>query len=463
MGSTYITDSTPTGSFYGGNFIKVNHFNHGMYSPNNKVTISGVTPDTIPTTISQSITANSTTVSVANTTNFGTFEGKPVDGATNIGYAIIENEIVSYTVSSGLLNLTRGLFSTIPTPHDVNTQIYKYEFGGVSLRRINTTHDISDTGLDIDSYYIEVDRASNGLDRSADDTPATYPQLSFITELTSGGSKVFATENIQYDSVIPFYLAGLPSGETTLSAKIRTISGTSVSGNEVSFLDLGYEDVEINALNNLSSTRIVCSKINEDTFLTNLPRKKSFTTALTLSTTNKYLSPQIFLDNSFTDFHSNRINSPISSYQKDSRVNSILNDPHAAIYVSNTVILAQPATSLKVILSAYRHSSADFRVLYYLIRPDSSEVEQSFELFPGYNNLTIDNDNDGFLDVIDPANNSGLPDVFVPASRQNQFLEYEYSANNLGQFSGFVIKIVMSSTNQAYPPRFKDLRSIAIR
>jgi hypothetical protein len=26
-----------------------------------------------------------------------------------------------------------------------------------------------------------------------------------------------------------------------------------------------------------------------------------------------------------------------------------------------------------------------------------------------------------------------------------------------------VIKIVMSSTNQAYPPRFKDLRSIAIR
>jgi hypothetical protein len=98
-----------------------------------------------------------------------------------------------------------------------------------------------------------------------------------------------------------------------------------------------------------------------------------------------------------------------------------------------------------------------------LIRADSSEVEQSFELFPGYNNLTVDNNNDGYPDVIDPANNSGLPDIFVPASNTNQFLEYEFSANNLGQFSGFTIKIVMSSTNQAYPPRFKDLRSIAIR
>ena len=47
--------------------------------------------------------------------------------------------------------------------------------------------------------------------------------------------------------------------------------------------------------------------------------------------------------------------------------------------------------------------------------------------------------------------------------RGNQFLEYEFSANNLDQFNGFTIKIVMSSTNQAYPPRFKDLRGIAIR
>ena len=117
---------------------------------------------------------------------------------------------------------------------------------------------------------------------------------------------------------------------------------------------------------------------------------------------------------------------------------------------------------MKVIVSAYRHQSSDFRVLYSLNRPDSSEVEQSFELFPGYDNLTNDNNLDGFPDVIDSSMNSGLPDRFVPASLENQYLDYEFSANNLGSFTGFVIKIVMSGTNQAYAPRFKDLRVIAL-
>jgi hypothetical protein len=57
---------------------------------------------------------------------------------------------------------------------------------------------------------------------------------------------------------------------------------------------------------------------------------------------------------------------------------------------------------------------------------------------------------------------SGLSDVFVPASLDNQFLEYDFSANNLGSFTGYVIKIVASGTNQAYAPRFRDLRSIAL-
>jgi hypothetical protein len=464
LGSIYIRSSTPVGSVNSGNFIKVNHFNHGMYAANNKVSISGVLPTVIPTTLSQSITASSTSISVASTANFVTFEGKAVSGS-NPGYAIVENEIIRYeSIGSGTLEtITRAQSSTLAVPHDTNAQVYKYEFNGVSLRRINTTHDISDVGLDIDSYYIEIDRELNGVDRSVDGTPVGYPQLSFATELNSGGNKVFATENIQYDSIIPFYNIVSPTDAVSVSAKIRSVSGTSVSGNEVSFTDLGYEDIQLNSLNQLSSTRIVCSKANEDTYLTALPRNKSFTTTVTLQTTNKYVSPQIFLDSCFTDFHSNRINSPISNYSTDSRVNSLIDDPHSSVYVSNTVRLSQPATSLKVILSAYRHSSADFRVLYSLIRPDSSEVDQAFELFPGYDNLTVDNNNDGYLDVVDPANNSGLPDVFVRSSKENEFLEYEFSVNNVGEFVGYAIKIVMSSTNQAYPPRFADLRSIAIR
>lgn len=460
LANTFITNSVQNQEVYSGNYFRVDHFNHGMYAKNNKVEISGVLSNIPPTTLTQSIQNNSIAISVASTSNFNLFEGVVV-GNTNPGYILIENEIIKYeSVGNGTLGtLTRGQNSTIPISHGTNSKVYKYELDGVSLNRINTTHDVSDLNLNIDEYYLEFNRSSNGPNRSNDASLANSPQLSFNSELTCGGAEVFASENIQYDTIIPFYNLILPSSSVTVDAKIKTTSGTSISGNEVSFNDLGYENIQLNTTNKLNSTRIVCSNVNENTYLNG---NKSFTTALTFTTRDKNLSPQIFLDNSFTDFHSYRINRPISDYPSDNRVNSIINDPHAAIYVSNTVLLSQAATSLKVILSAYRSSSSDFRVLYSLIRPNSSEVDSSFELFPGYDNLTVNNNN-GFVDVIDPAKNSGLPDRFVRPSKDNEFLEYEFTSNNLDQFTGYIIKIVMTATDQSKAPRFKDLRTIAIR
>jgi hypothetical protein len=462
MAGTTILSCTPEGGIYSGNFFKVDQFEHGMYSSSNKVTISGVESDIEPTTLSERMTATSVNISVASTENFGSFEGKPVNN-TNPGYVKIGNEIIEYnSVSTGVLNVyNRGFESTNAVNHDVGTQVYKYEVGGISLRRINTTHNVSNT--DIDSYYVGVDRSNtSGLDRTTDNSPSGYPEVSFNNEISCGGNIVKATKNIQFDSVIPHVSLTSPGSLTSVSAQVRTVSGTSVNGSEIPFSDKGYESVELGVENKLDSTRIVCSNVNEQQYLGSLLRNKSFTMKVDLSTSNQNLSPMIFWKESSSEFVRNRLNSPIQDYSVDSRVNSIFQDPHAAVYVSNTVLLSNPATSLKVILSAYRHETADFRVLYSLVRPDSSEVTPSFELFPGYNNLTIDNNQDGYLDVIDPSKNNGLPDVFVPASLENEFLEYEFSANNLGSFIGYTIKIVISGTNEAYVPRFKDLRSIAL-
>lgn len=462
--------STPIGGIYAGNYFKVNHYNHGMYSKVNKVAISNVESDVTPTSLTSALSQSGTTISVASTSNFTNFEGIPVN-STNPGFVKIENEIIKYTsIGSGTLTgITRGVDSTIVLDYKTNTPVYKYEIGGVSLRRINKTHDISDSGIDIDSYYVEFDRTNfdgNATSRSADQgsggTPSNSPLLSFNTELSCGGNGVNASQNIQYNEVTPEIALLSPGSTTSVNSQIRTISGTSVSGNETSFIDQEYESVQLGVNNKLSSTRIVCSNINELTYLSSMPNNKSLIMKVDLSTNNTNLSPMIFWKNCSAVLNSSRLNAPISNYVTDNRVNSVINDPHAAVYVSNTVRLSQPATSLKVIVSAYRHSSADFRVLYSLIRPDSSEVEQSFELFPGYDNLTIDNNQDGYFDVVDPAKNSGLADVRVMPSLENEFLEYEFSANNLGSFTGYTIKIVMSGTNQAYAPRFKDLRSIAL-
>jgi hypothetical protein len=447
-----------------GNYVRVEHFDHGMYGNTNKVRIGNVESSVAPVSITTKLTSSSGSIFVAvgDTSNFGTFEGVLVS-ATNPGYVKIGNEIIRYeSIGSGSLGtISRGIDSTIPIDHDVNSLMYKYELNGVSLRRINKIHDISDLDIGLDGYYIEIDRSINGVDRSVDGTPSSMPQLQFTSEANLGGSKVIVSENILYSSIVPTYDIITPGSSTSASAAIRSITGTSVSGNETSFLDNGFEPIQLNTLNKLKSIRVVCSKENETEYLGNLPRNKSFTTGITLNTSDSNLSPIIFLDTAFTEFISNRLNSPISDYILDGRSNSILDDPHAAVYVSRTVNLVQPATSLKVILSAYRHESADFRVLYSLIRPDSSEVDQSFELFPGYDNLTYTTS--AGYSILDSSKNSGRPDTFVSSSLDNEFKEYEFTADNLGLFNGYTIKIVMSGSNQAYPPRIKELRTIAVR
>jgi hypothetical protein len=158
----------------------------------------------------------------------------------------------------------------------------------------------------------------------------------------------------------------------------------------------------------------------------------------------------------------NRSNSPIRDYVVDSRSNRINGDPHGGVFVTQIISLAQPATSLRVLVAANRQEGADFRVFYRLFKADSSDVPQSYTPFPGYDNL-LDTDGDGFGDfVIDQYKNSGRADAFVAPNNPNSFSEYQFSANNLEQFNGFAIKIVMSSTNESTPVKLKDFRCIAL-
>ena len=472
MANTTITgiDDGPTLS--SGNYIRVNHFNHGMYSGTNKVVLNDLKSSEIPTTLeSELLLSDVSKISVGSTTDFDTFEGVVVSAA-NTGYVKIGREIIGYEeVATGneLRSITRGVDNTKIVNHKLSDAtgnvltipVYKYELNGISLRRINGVNlDISSEGMDINGYYASVSRSGNGSGRSTD--TSDYAQLSFKNELQTGGRDINSSENIVFTEVIPSFPLLLPNDSTSVSGSIRTISGTSVDGSESSFVDNGYEPIELNEVNKLSSIRMVASEINEDEYLDTMPSNKSLTTAIRLSTTDENLSPQIFYtEEAGTILQNPLINNPVSDYATDNRVNSLQYDPHSAIYVSNTVNLKNPATSLKVLVAAYRHQTADFRILYKLNRADSSEVEQEFELFPGYDNLTFEDD--ALLTVRDQAKNSGRPDVFVRASLEDEFLDYEFTANNLDLFTGYTIKIVMSGTNAAYYPRFKDLRTIAIR
>ena len=157
------------------------------------------------------------------------------------------------------------------------------------------------------------------------------------------------------------------------------------------------------------------------------------------------------------------LNNPIHNYASDPRVNQVIGDPHSSIYISKRVDLANPATSLKILLSAYRDATADFRVLYRLFDASSQgSTDPSWELFPGYPNLT-DTTGDGSGDtVIDPSKNSGLPNKRVKSSGILEVLEYSYEMDQLPEFQGFQIKVVFSGTNEARAPFLQDIRAIAL-
>ena len=287
--------------------------------------------------------------------------------------------------------------------------------------------------------------------------------LCFRDEKAFGGDNPKISQNHQFSSFEPQINFTTPGTDTEVSAVVRTISGTSAGGSEVSFIDQGIEPVSLNTFKFFETPRLITSTINEDK-LTSLPKQKSFHLDLELASGDRNLSPVIDLKNATFIFGRNKINNPIGleNYATDSRTNRIFNDPHGSVFVSERVDLEQPATSLKVLVGANVPPEADFRVFYRLYCADSSEVSLTYRAFPGFKNL-IDTDGDGFGDqVIDEANNDGRPDALVVPSGFDEFKDYQFTADDLQQFTGFNIKIVMMSTNECTPVRLKDLRILAL-
>ena len=454
--------------------FRVRHSNHGMYSNLDHVVLSGVEGDVKPEKITATIDSSSTdNITVTNVGIFTSFENVEVN-TSNPGYAKIGSEIIRYTgvttASSSLNNITRSLDETKAGDYAINDKIFKYEMNGVSLRRINTSHKFSETDsstypIDVDHYWLKVGISSRGIDRATGNA-AGLPEL-FFNETKSGGSYdqqyvqvntpygPMATQNIAFNVVRPNVSTLLPDG-TDIQARMRSFSSNSPDGSLGAFVDQGFEPVSLNSNNELTVPRLIASKTNELDKLIDFPGRKSFTLQCFLSTEDTKVSPMIDLDRVNMITIMDRLNSKVSDYATDRRVNSLDSDPSAAIYLSKIVNLEKAADGLKVMFDAYRHSTNDIRVMYRVFRIDAPPQYQLFELFPGFDNL------DNLGRVIDPTKSNGKPDRRILSSTTAaDYKEYEFNIKNLPQFNGFQIKIVMSGTNFAYVPKIRDLRAIA--
>ena len=399
------------------------HHNHGMHSSTNKVKVVNFASDIAPTSLSSSIDDDTTVITVADATEFANFEGSPV-GAANTGYLKIDKEVISYnTVSGNDITITsRVIDSSLKSNHAQNAAVYKYEFNSISLRKINKEHDMDPRDKTFNSYYLKLD-----------DTTKT-----FGTTKSGGGNALEVSQNIPFEYIDPQFNMIAPSG-TNVTARIKTTSGTSISGSEGSFQDKGYENIALNKLNRLDDPRIIASKVNEYNLLGD---SKSFTIELALSTTKEDVSPLIDLDRANVIAISNLVDNKVTDFETDSRVRIPGSDPNSAIYETRKILLEFPSNSLYVQFDGHREAEGDIRVFYKLLRSDGSDAQQ----------------------VYIPFNTDGSPDKTVnPNQSENGFSEYKFTAENTPQFSGFMIKVVMTSTSQAKPPRIKNFRAIALR
>ena len=182
---------------------------------------------------------------------------------------------------------------------------------------------------------------------------------------------------------------------------------------------------------------------------------------LGLESVNPAVSPIIDLDRVAMIFTSNRLNNPVVDYTTDNRVKTIVDDPNAFVYASQPIQLENGATSIKIHLEAHINITSDIRAFYAIT--DDPNGELIYQPFPGHDNLLSTGQ------VINPAKNSGLPDkltaktdVIAYTANQVIYNDYEFTIDNLPTFRNFSIKLVGSGTNQAQPPRMKNLRVLAL-
>ena len=432
-----------------GKIFKVHHPMHGMNSELNRVRIAGVVGDSLPTRLTVGYAASSTAnISVASSTGFNMFEGAQVS-ASNPGYALLGDELIAYTGigNNTLTGITgRGIDSGFARTYEIDAPIQKAELSGVSLRKINREHFLQEVTSTIDGK-IEFDHYHCHIPGD----------INFTTDQSGGGDRARATSNIQFNEITPA-ISYHCCDQASLTASVRTTSATSIDGSETSFEDQGFESISLTNRTQFPTSRMIASYENEqaNNSILQLPGSKSFTMDLTLGTNNRLVSPVIDAFRSSVSVAQNKLNAPVSNYITNRLSNTYDEDPHQLSYVTKIIPLENAASSIKVFVAAYRPESADIRCFYRLVRADALEVDRVFENFPGYSNL----DAAGF--IIDSGNNNASPDANIAVSLEDQYLEYEWSIDNLPPFTGFQIKINIGSTNQAQEPRLLDFRAVAV-
>lgn len=424
--------------------VLVYHRNHGMHQRSNNVSIEGIISEVPPTTLTTSLSAGASSIQVNDASQFHTIIGGTSIGNLNPGYLKIGDEIIQYSaISSNGQVITvstsgRGNNGTADVAHTSGEVVECYNLDGIPLTEINKVHaTISCPWLD--TYMLHIDNvATNGI--------------------RGGGTKVFASQNVQFETVTPT-VSTLVFPDTQIVARMNTTTATSVGNGSTtvdqnSFINNGtYVDIVLNDQNIFTAPQMVSSVINEQNKLNG---NKSLTMTMSMETEKSNLSPQIDLDRVSLITTSNRVNywpGGPSTYGQQSQIDMTqdvstlpIGDQNDGVYVTRLARLGREARSLKIDFQVTRHPATELRIYY-----------KAFKVGDATDTSTI-----GWTQMDLPTSSQNNGEVYdTTPTEEYLWKDYTYEARGLN-FNAFQVKIVMKSKNQARVPLLADLRAIAL-
>lgn len=263
-----------------------------------------------------------------------------------------------------------------------------------------------------------------------------------------GGFAVLNSQNIPFEEVWPYLETNLPQS-TSLAVSGKFITGKSIAGSETAYSqDLAYSPLALRNRNIFNAPRVIASDYIETANLAS--GEKSATIKVDLETASEYVSPVVDMQRAALWLTHNRIDNPDSDGSSLTNINTPLNfiaetdktgGTVISKHITRPVTLAEASVGLKIILGANRPSVANFEMYYKAISDDARFDD---------------------VDWVEVKREVNLPSDENPAI----FRDYQFIVGGQGglsvPFNRFILKLVMTSTNNARVPTFKDLRVIAL-
>lgn len=434
----------------GQSYIKVLSTSHGLYDENSNGLLYGVKGDRKGSVVQvgnpqlTGVTQTGTyTDEATTTTGSGTgltvdFEIEDIDGTytvtdlriTHVGQGYEEGDTINVDNFEGSADLSFTVIAVEDTLAGIPLSVLYHNFDAVE-------------SIDIDSFNINL---ATRLEYWEGNNKLKSGWTALETT-QGGGTGVKCTQNLYYDLIHTVFPSVVPPNTgirvTARTTAMKSPEGHLATGESSYGIRDNSMDITLNDNNYLSNPSVIAAKRNETEEMSS---QKSLQVRIQMYSFSSNVSPMIDLDSPGVILNMNRINKIDTSADVATGITHIPStepegDNNAMVYITRKVNLENPATTLKVIADNFRPEGTELEFMYKIVRNDEETPldDIGFEYF----------------------NTDGSDDSGTPADGRN-FKEYEYTVEELPEFSSFMIKIVGKSRNTCQIPLVSSLRVLAL-